>query len=296
MRGREGRTSGEARARVEERDGAAHRVGQPVVVAPRRAVRFDPRNVLAAAVAPLAQARPTPLKRDARAGPEEAKGGRVADGVDAQVHDLLRRPHLHVVRVLAAARDASPAVLLPRRIDQDDVKLGAQRREVKGLEVDLLVGGRRRALGDASVLRLDELLQLRVLLEPLLHVRVADKVGGAQSCVHKVLGVVVLGALEARAPASGDAIAPAHRATTHATTAHLKASTTHHAAAATTLATTALATTTALAALAAAPSVGHAPAATATATIVVAHRTWPASAHRPAHRSAAALLWPHEKV
>ena len=50
----------------------------------------------------------------------------------------LRRPDLHVGRILAAARDAAATILLPGRVDQDDVELGAERRQVEGLQVHAL--------------------------------------------------------------------------------------------------------------------------------------------------------------
>ena len=58
--------------------------------------------------------------------PQEEEAGRVGDGLNLQLHDLLPRPGGDV-----DARRA-PRVLLPRRIDEHHVKLGAE-----GLHVQL---------------------------------------------------------------------------------------------------------------------------------------------------------------
>mmetsp|Transcript_14674 Transcript_14674/g.43643 ORF Transcript_14674/g.43643 Transcript_14674/m.43643 type:complete len:320 (-) Transcript_14674:37-996(-) len=177
------------------------RVGQEVRVAAGRAVRLDPRDVFTPAEAPFAQAGATPLQGDARAAPEEAERGRLGDGLDPQVHHLLRSPHLVFVALHERARGRLAApVLLPRRVDQHDVKLRAQLREVEGSQVDLPARRRRRPLGDERVLEVDQLLELRVLLKALLDIRVANEVCWPQAGVDKVLSVVVLGPIKASAP------------------------------------------------------------------------------------------------
>ena len=123
----------------------------------------------------------------------------------------MRGPHLRVL--VAAARDLATLVLLPGGVDEDHVEFRAECREVERLEINLLVRRRRRAHRDQVILRLDQLLKLRVLFESLVHVRVSDKVGRTQSRVDEMLGVVVLGTLETTAPAG----APArHHPTAHA--------------------------------------------------------------------------------
>ena len=116
--------------------------------------------------------------------------------------------HLGIVLVLQASRGGgAAAVLLPRRVDEDHVELGAEGRQVEAAQVDLLEHRRRCARSNALVLGLDELLELRVLVEAVGEVGVADEVGRTLSRVHKVLREVVLRAVELHATAAAPSAA-----------------------------------------------------------------------------------------
>jgi len=126
----------------------------------------------------------------------------------------LAAARLLLVLVLQASRGGgAAAVLLPRRVDEDHVELGAEGRQVEAAQVDILEHRGRCACGDALVLGLDQLLELRVLIETVGEVGIADEVGWTLPRVHKVLREVVLRAVQLRAAARAGATTPSAAAT-----------------------------------------------------------------------------------